>query len=185
LEDEKEQLANFKQFNTLFSHTGFAVNLTSVFLSIAQIMSGVMSINMPAFLRAFNYLSPLRYATRNLAPYSLANILFTCSDSQRLPDGQCPITTGKEVLQLYNLDTDPGLNLAMLGLITVLYRVLAYALLKVVRGHWSWGKGKGWREKLQPTPNPLLPLPLDPVPLEAPALEPLPLSNLEAGVTKE
>lgn len=133
-------------FNTLFSHTGFAVNLTSVFLSVAQFMSGVMSINMPAFLRGVNYLSPLRYAIRNLAPYSLSAIIFTCSESQRLPSGECPITTGKEVLQLYKLDSDPGLNIAVLGVVTVLYRVVAYVLLKVVRGHWS--RGKGWRERL-------------------------------------
>jgi hypothetical protein len=110
-------------------------------------MSGVMSINMPAFLRGVNYLSPLRYAIRNLAPYSLSTIIFTCTESQRLPSGECPITTGKEVLQLYRLDSDPGLNIAVLGVVTVLYRVLAYALLKAVRGHWS-GRGKGWREKL-------------------------------------
>jgi len=109
-------------------------------------MSGVMSINMPAFLRGVNYLSPLRYAIRNLAPYSLSAIIFTCSESQRLPSGECPITTGKEVLQLYKLDSDPGLNIAVLGVVTVLYRVVAYVLLKVVRGHWS--RGKGWRERL-------------------------------------
>jgi hypothetical protein len=138
--------ADGAQFNTLFSHTGFAVNLTSVFLSVAQFMSGVMSINMPAFLRGVNYLSPLRYAIRNLAPYSLSAIIFTCNDNQKLPNGQCPITTGKEVLQLYKLDSDPGLNIAALGVVTVLYRVLAYLLLKAVRGHWK--RGKEWRERL-------------------------------------
>jgi hypothetical protein len=112
-------------------------------------MSGVMSINMPAFLKGVNYLSPLRYAVRNLAPYSLSNILFTCADYQRLPNGQCPIVNGKQVLDLYRLDTDPRLNLAMLGVVTVCYRLLAWGLLRVVRGDWKWGGSGKWRERLQ------------------------------------
>ncbi|KAI4249860.1 MAG: hypothetical protein LQ352_005525, partial [Teloschistes flavicans] len=39
-------------FNTLFAHTGFAVNLTSVVLSLATIMGGIMSLDIPAFLSA-------------------------------------------------------------------------------------------------------------------------------------
>jgi hypothetical protein len=111
-------------------------------------MSGVMSINMPSFLKGVNYLSPLRYAVRNLAPYSLSNILFTCSQEQRLPDGKCPIENGREVLGLYRLDTDPRLNLAMLGVVTVCYRLLAWGLLRVVRGHWKWGGTRKWRERM-------------------------------------
>jgi hypothetical protein len=111
-------------------------------------MSGVMSINMPSFLKGVNYLSPLRYAVRNLAPYSLSHIFFTCSQQQRLPDGKCPIENGKEVLGLYRLDTDPRLNLAMLGVVTVCYRLLAWGLLRVVRGHWKWGGTGKWRERM-------------------------------------
>ncbi len=111
-------------------------------------MSGVMSINMPAFLKGVNYLSPLRYAIRNLAPYSLSGIVFTCADYQRLPNGQCPIENGKQVLDLYKLDTDPRLNLAILGVVTVVYRLLAWGLLRVARGHWKLGGSGKWKEKI-------------------------------------
>ncbi|KUJ14979.1 ABC transporter-like protein [Mollisia scopiformis] len=124
-------------FNTLFQHTGFAINLTSVFLSIAQFMSGVMSINMPSFLQGVNYLSPLRYAIRNLAPYSLRGITFTCTDAQKLPNGQCPIGTGEQVLNLYDLNTNPGLNILALGICTLIYRLVAYLLLRAVKTHWG------------------------------------------------
>ncbi|KAG4026291.1 hypothetical protein MFRU_042g00200 [Monilinia fructicola] len=124
-------------FNTLFAHTGFAVNLTSVFLAIAQFMSGILSINMPAFLQDVNYLSPIRYAIRNLAPYTLRGIKFTCTDAQRLPNGNCPISTGLEALELYDLNTDPLWNIVALGICTLVYRVLAYALLKGMRTHWG------------------------------------------------
>jgi hypothetical protein len=131
-----------EQFNTLFSHTGFAVNLTSVFLSVAQFMSGVLSINMPHFLQGVNFLSPIRYAIRNLAPYSLRHIIFTCSAEQRLPNGECTITTGKQVLQLYDLDANPAVNIAGLAACTIVYRLLAYVLLKGMRMHWE-----DWRER--------------------------------------
>lgn len=130
------------QFNTLFAHTGFAVNLTSVFLSVAQFMSGVLSINMPHFLQGVNFLSPIRYAIRNLAPYSLRHIMFTCNEQQRLPNGECTITTGHQVLQLYDLNTNPAINIMALGICTVVYRLLAYTLLKTMRAHWG-----DWREK--------------------------------------
>ncbi|EOD49342.1 putative abc transporter protein [Neofusicoccum parvum UCRNP2] len=76
-------------FNTVFSHTGFAVNITSVFLSVAQIMAGIMSIDMPPFLQDMNYLSPIKYVVANLAPYSLNGVKFTCTDDQRLVGGRC------------------------------------------------------------------------------------------------
>lgn len=125
-------------FNTLFSsHTGFAVNLTSIFLSVAQIMGGVMSIDMPALFVAFNYLSPIRYALRAFAPFSLRGVVFTCADAQRLPDGQCPIADGTQVLQLYKLDVDAVANIAALAGCTVAYRLVAWGLLKVVRTRWE------------------------------------------------
>ncbi|KAK3937154.1 P-loop containing nucleoside triphosphate hydrolase protein [Diplogelasinospora grovesii] len=121
-------------FNTLFSsHTGFAVNLTSVFLSVAQIMAGIMSIDMPKLFQAMNYLSPIRYAVRAFAVISLRGVTFTCNAEQMLPDGQCVISTGEQVLELYELDVDPVVNiLALLGC-TAAYRVVAWGLLRVVR----------------------------------------------------
>ncbi|CZT10387.1 related to A.gambiae ATP-binding-cassette protein [Rhynchosporium agropyri] len=135
-------------FNTLFPHTGFAISLTSVFLSISQFMSGVMSINMPSFLQGVNYLSPLRYAIRNLAPYSLSGIHFTCDDYQRLPNGPCPIENGEQVLDLYKLNTNPWKNILALGICTLIYRLAAYGLLKVVRTHWGSVSGMGRMRKV-------------------------------------
>ncbi|KAH8819749.1 ABC transporter-like protein [Xylogone sp. PMI_703] len=131
-------------FNTLFAHTGFAVNLTSVFLSVAQFMSGIMSISMPGFLKGVNYLSPIRYAIRNLAPYSLRSIHFTCNSEQRLPDGSCPINNGADVLRLYDLDANPGINILCLGMCALVYRLLAYLLLRARRTQWE---GRKRREK--------------------------------------
>ena len=125
-------------FNTLFNHTGFAVNVTSVVLSVAQIMGGVMSLNIPPFLQAFNHLSPIKWSIGNLAPYTLRGVVFSCTDAQRLPNGQCPVANGEDVLKLYNLDGNAGLNLLALGICVVVYRLLALLLLKAMRTRLDW-----------------------------------------------
>lgn len=125
-------------FNTLFSdHTGFAVTVTSIILSVGNIMEGILSINMPALLDAFNYISPLRYAVRALGPVSLRGQTFTCGDDQRLPNGDCAISTGEQVLQLYRLDVDFVVNIAALAGTVVAYRLVAYLLLRLVRTRWD------------------------------------------------
>lgn len=123
-------------FNTLFSHTGFAINVTSVFLSLAQIMGGTMSINIPAFLQAFNYLSPVKYSIASLAVQTLKGQKFTCLESQKLSNGRCPQETGEEVLKLYRLDQNLRNNLIALGILTIGYRLLAYVVLKAKRENW-------------------------------------------------
>jgi hypothetical protein len=115
-------------------------------------MSGILSIDMPGFLQGVNYLSPIRYAVRNLVPYSLRGITFTCNSSQRLPNGECPITTGQQVLELYDLDTNPGINIMALGICTLVYRLLAYLLLKAMRTHWPDLPWKG-RNTRAPVPE--------------------------------
>ena len=132
-------------FNTLFNHTGFAVNVTSVVLSVAQIMGGVMSLQIPSFLQAFNHLSPIKWAIGNLAPYTLAGVHFSCTEDQRLPNGQCPIRDGKDVLNLYNLDGNARLNLMAVGICVVVYRMLAYLVLKARMMRWAWPDRLGRR----------------------------------------
>ncbi|KAH9904295.1 ABC transporter [Xylariomycetidae sp. FL2044] len=124
-------------FNTLFGHTGFAVNLISILLSVAQIIAGIMSINLPKLFEAFNYLSPLKYSTAAFASFSLRDIAFTCDDAQRLPDGRCTIETGEQVLDLYKLNEDPVVNLGALAATVVVYRLVAWALLRLARTRWK------------------------------------------------
>lgn len=100
---------------------------------------------MPAFLKGVNYLSPIRYMIRNLAPYTLRPIELTCNASQTLPDGRCIVSNGNDVLALFQLDGNAGLELLGVGLCTLVYRLLAWALLRGVRTHWGdvWGRMRG------------------------------------------
>ncbi|KAE8324666.1 P-loop containing nucleoside triphosphate hydrolase protein [Aspergillus sergii] len=120
-------------FCTLFSHVGFAVNVTSILLSIANILGGVMSLNVNEVLQGLNHLSPVKYAVANLAPYAMRDQEFVCMAAQRLADGSCPIQNGQQVLQLYNLDKNGAMNVMALGVCTIIYRVVAYGLVKAMR----------------------------------------------------
>jgi ABC-type multidrug transport system permease subunit len=131
-------------FCTLFSHVGFAVNVTSILLSISTILGGVMSLNVNDVLQGINYLSPIKYAIANLAPYSLHGQHFDCSASQRLANGQCPIETGEQVLSLYNLDKSGPMNIMALGVCTIIYRFVAYAFLKVMRSNRTMERWREW-----------------------------------------
>ena len=69
---------------------------------------------------------------------------------QQLPNGQCAISTGEQVLELYNLDTNPGLNIMALGVCALVYRLVAYFLLKFLRTRWGElrdgvGNGRGFK----------------------------------------
>jgi hypothetical protein len=124
-------------FNTIVNHTGFAVNIMGMFLSIATAMAGILSIDAPNLFKALNYLSPIRYASRSIAPYALRDETFYCKPGQELANGTCPIETGKQVLQLYDFDVDPVANVAALAGCLVVYRLLAWLLLKLARARWS------------------------------------------------
>ena len=104
-------------------------------------IGGVLSLNIPSFLQAFNHLSPVKWAIGNMAPYTLRDEKFTCEDWQRI-NGQCPITTGQQVLELYKLDKDPEMYIMALGICAVAYRFLAYVVLKCVKERWV---GRVWR----------------------------------------
>ncbi|KAI5294087.1 hypothetical protein KEM52_004719 [Ascosphaera acerosa] len=134
---------------TLFTNVGFAVNILSLFLSIATIMGGVMSLKVPGFLAALNHLSPLKYSLANIAPYALTGVHFTCKDSQRLPDGSCPISTGEQVLQMYKLDKAPKYWVLGTGVATIIYRLLAYAVLKMARSTTLAERTSGLGKRLQ------------------------------------
>lgn len=100
-------------------------------------MGGILSIHMNAVLQAFNYLSPVRYCIRSIAGYALASIEFTCDDTQKAPDGNCIVGSGTQALQLLGFDESPLLNLIGVGVCAVVYRLLAYAVLKAKLTHWS------------------------------------------------
>ncbi|KAJ4212308.1 hypothetical protein NW759_011696 [Fusarium solani] len=116
-------------FNTLFSHTGFAINLMGVILALANSMAGILSLDMPSLFEYLNYLSPIRYQVRGVAYYSMRGLSFDCN----FDNDTCPIATGEQALRLYKFDEHPLVGVVGMGACVVVYRLLAWALLVVVR----------------------------------------------------
>lgn len=84
-------------FCTLFDEIGFSVNVVSVVISFFGVMAGFISPTMPRGLVMLSYASPMRWGA-----YLLMHIVF--EGEQFDCDGtavQC-LTTGEEVLELYN-----------------------------------------------------------------------------------
>lgn len=123
-------------FFTMFSHTGLAVSVMTVVLSISVHLGGVLSIGIDRFLSGINHISPIKWQVGALSSYSLRGVEFSCTPAQELGDGRCPIETGEQVLDLYRLDVDTTtFALALLG-VTIAYRLLAYLGLKIRK--WQW-----------------------------------------------
>jgi ABC-type multidrug transport system permease subunit len=117
-------------FCTFFSsHVGLAMHTSSALFSFASTMAGIVALNIPRALQIMNYLSPFKYFVINLAVYSLKGREFTCTSAEEVR-GECPISTGEQVLELYNIDGDPRLSLLILGVLAVFYRLVAYTVIK-------------------------------------------------------
>ena len=101
---------------------------------------------MPAFFKGVNYISPGKYAIAAMSIQAFTGFKFTCADTQRLPDGSCPIQTGQQVLDLFHYHTSLALNLAALVAVTVGYRLIAYMVLRLSKADFGVTKrGPGSR----------------------------------------
>ncbi|ODV58976.1 uncharacterized protein ASCRUDRAFT_38135 [Ascoidea rubescens DSM 1968] len=119
--------------NTIFNHVGFAVNVISVFLSIATFMAGIMSLDMPGFLNGINWLSPLNYAIMAVTNLVFINEPhFTCRNGEGMSsDGSCIFNNGADVLRIYRLERNYKVFLLVLVFVIIIYRMIGYAVLKV------------------------------------------------------
>ncbi|KAK9457864.1 P-loop containing nucleoside triphosphate hydrolase protein [Dipodascopsis uninucleata] len=120
-------------FNTLFMHSGFAANVTSLVLSIGTMMNGLMSLNMPGFFRGINWINPLKYIIVVLLNYGFDGLKFTCENEFQLADGSCSFPTGESVLKTYNIDSSKTTFLGIIIVVVFIYRLVASIILKVVR----------------------------------------------------
>nr|QFR37220.1 ABC transporter [Cyberlindnera americana] len=118
--------------NTLFTEPGFAVNAVSVILSIGTFMAGIMSLHMNSFLKGVNYMSPLKYMMVILLNMGFPDDLeFSCDSTTMDSSGNCIMGNGKEVLESYGLKQKYTSYFGVLLCVTVIYRGIAYILLRL------------------------------------------------------
>ena len=118
-------------FLTIVRHRGLALATVSVLLALCIAVGGVVSLSVPRWLQALNNLSPVKWQVRASATLSMRSIAFTCNAEQRLPNGHCQIETGRQVLQLYDMDVSTARAVAVLAGLTVASRLAAYLVLKL------------------------------------------------------
>ncbi|KAJ1340013.1 hypothetical protein BSLG_005337 [Batrachochytrium salamandrivorans] len=125
-------------FCSVVDHVGFSVSLTNSVLGIFVVMSGILSSNMPIVLDRLNYMSPIPYLTRLLTINEFDHTtVFSCTQDE-IASNTCLYHTGADVLALLSGSVDvmpfEGGRFAYYALIggalTVMYRVIAYAILQ-------------------------------------------------------
>ncbi|KAG5421957.1 hypothetical protein I9W82_001050 [Candida metapsilosis] len=117
-------------FNSVFKHMEVATNVLSNLIIIAVFMGGTMSLHMPHFFKAMNYLSPMKYAVSICANLGFKNQTFSCNST-----GDCSLKTGQDVLQYYNLEANIGAMFGGIFACFVIYRLLAICSI-YVRVKW-------------------------------------------------
>jgi hypothetical protein len=84
----------------------------------------------------------MRYAARLNVVYEFRGSTLTCTPDQLpvLANGQCPITSGDQVLALYGFDASASaeaVNWALVAALPILYRVIAFLALKYNRNAFA------------------------------------------------
>lgn len=101
----------------------------------AGIMAGYISINMPAVLRYISYLAPTTWGCYILTNVVFQQQTFTCDASERDSQGDCPYSTGEQVLELYNMSGGGGrygmaYHMYMLAVVTLSVFALSFLVLR-------------------------------------------------------
>lgn len=115
--------------NSLFNHLGVATNVLTTLVVLAIFMGGTMSLHMPHFFKAWNYLNPMKYAVAICTNLGFKDQNFSC------PAETCLLNTGEDVLKYYNLQQNMGGMIGGLIACFVIYRAIAIASI-YVRVKW-------------------------------------------------
>lgn len=116
-------------FASLFKHMGLVTNLLTNLFIVAIFMAGTMSLHMPAFLKAWNYLNPTKYMVQICTTLGFKGQVFDC------PEGICSLRTGEDVLEYYGLKADLTLAFGALVACLILNRIVATAAMQT-RAKW-------------------------------------------------
>jgi ABC-type multidrug transport system ATPase subunit len=122
-------------FCAIFLHVGFSVNIMSIFIGVTNQFAGFVSLSIPVWLNYIGYISPVKWGSIVLTNVVFHGETFTCSASEEIYPGRCPLSTGEEVLELYNMDyteeSPREFYLLMVGLLTGILFLSGYVTLRI------------------------------------------------------
>lgn len=113
---------------SLVEHLGLATNILSNLVIVAVFMAGTMSLQMPPFFQAWNYLNPAKYAVSICMNLAFPGQTFTCNG------GNCALDTGEAVLEYYGLKAKVGNAIGEFIACCAAYRIISAFL--------AWGRAK-------------------------------------------
>lgn len=116
-------------FNSLMSHLGLLTNVLINLFVIAIFMAGTMSLQMPEFFKAWNYINPMKYVVQICVNMGFDGQHFSCTATE------CLLTTGHDVLEMYGLDASLGTAFGAAVACLVIYRAVAVGAT-YVRARW-------------------------------------------------
>ena len=99
-------------------------------------MAGYISLDMPSQLRDISYASPVTWGAYILTNVVFQGAVFTCEETQKDSLGNCPTTTGEQVLDLYSMGGASGTygmnyHAIMLAVVTSCFLVATYVVLRL------------------------------------------------------
>lgn len=124
-------------FCAMFMHVGFSVNVMSIFIGVTNQFTGFVSLSIPKWLNYFGYFSPAKWGSVLLTNEVFRGETFRCSKSEVLLNGECPLHTGHEVLDLYNMDYSNDTYqsqfscLVILSALTLLFLACAFVVFRM------------------------------------------------------
>jgi hypothetical protein len=130
-------------FCAIFLHVGFSVNIMSIFIGVTNQFAGFVSLSIPTWLNYVGYISPVKWGSVILTNVVFREEKFTCSKSEEIYPGRCPLETGKEVLELYDMnygedaDENRQFYYLMVSLLTGLLFFSGYLVFRVKLYHMS------------------------------------------------
>ena len=88
---------------------------------------------MPDVIVKINYISPLKWGAWILTNTAFKGETFTCTETI---GGQCAISTGEQVIELYGMTVAKGdggmqFHLWVVAIVTAGYMVLAFVILRI------------------------------------------------------
>lgn len=116
-------------FNSFITHLGLITNVLVNMFVIAIFMAGTMSLQMPKFFKAWNYINPVKYIVQICVNMGFENQHFSC------PLGDCVMNTGADVLDMYGLKANLGSSFGALVACLVIYRAVGICFV-YIRAKW-------------------------------------------------
>ena len=118
-------------FCVLVEHVGVSVAMTSALMSIVVMTAGFMAVGFPVAIQYINYINPLSYGTAILAVNDLDGLQLSCTPDLQLPNGQCIVATGNDVLDQYSMyPSEKNTYMWRIAVVVVAFRIAVYILLR-------------------------------------------------------